>query len=79
MSTLALPAVTWICLVGYQKCVCRIIGPTLAAFLEPLALHQNVVSLIFLCRYYFGRCLTELAELLPLPNFPGRSTHYSDG
>ena len=28
---------------------------------------------------YFGRCLFELAQLVPLPYSRGRSTHYSDG
>ena len=51
----------------------------LAACLEPLAHHQNVVSLkSFFCRYYFGRCSSELAELVPLPWSWGRSTGYSD-
>ena len=27
--------------------------------------------------YYYGRCLSELAELVSLPS-QGRSTHYSD-
>ena len=29
-------------------------------------------------RYYFGRCSSELAELVPLPYSRGRSTRYSD-
>ena len=27
--------------------------------------------------YYFGRCSSELAQLVPLPYSRGRSTHYS--
>ena len=42
-----------------QKQMCRIIGPSLAAFLEPLAHRRNVASLIFFYRYYFGRCSSE--------------------
>ena len=49
-----------------------------AASLEPLAHCQNVASLSLSCRYYFGRCSLELAELVPLPFFQGRSTRYSD-
>ena len=30
-------------------------------------------------RYYFGRCSSELAQLVPLPFSRGRSTRYSDG
>ena len=36
-----------------QKQMCRTVGPSLAAFLELLAHHQNVASLFY--RYYFGR------------------------
>ena len=37
-----------------QKQICRSFGPSLATSLEPLAYHQNVASLSFLYRYYFG-------------------------
>ena len=50
-----------------QKRICRTVGPSLAASLEPLAHRQNVVSLSLFYRYYFGRCLSELAQLVPLP------------
>ena len=30
------------------------------------------------CKYYFGRCSSEMAQLVPLTFFRGRSTHYSD-
>ena len=43
-----------------QKRICRIVGPSLAASLEPLAHHQNVASLSLFYRYYFGRCSSEL-------------------
>ena len=29
-------------------------------------------------RFYFGICSSELAELVPIPYSPGRSTRYSD-
>ena len=61
-----------------QKRICRIVGPSLAASLEPLAHHQNVASLSLFYRYYFGRCSSELAQLVPLPFSRGRSTRYSD-
>ena len=50
-----------------QKRICRTVGPSLAASLEPLAHHRNVASLSLLYRYYFGRCSSELAQLVPLP------------
>ena len=61
-----------------QKRICRIIGPSLATSLETLAHRQNVASLSLFYRYYFGRCSSELAQLVPLPFSRGRSTRYSD-
>ena len=49
-----------------------------AAFLEPLAHRQNVTNLSLFYRYYFGRCSSEQAQLIPLPFSRGRSTRYSD-
>ena len=62
-----------------QNRICRTVGPSLAAFLEPLAHRRNVASLSFLCRYYFDRYFSELAQLFPLPFSRERSTRYSDG
>ena len=61
-----------------QNRKCRTTGPSVAASLEPLAHHQSVASLSLFYRYYVGRCSFELAELVPLPFFRGRSTRYSD-
>ena len=55
-----------------QKLICRTVGPSLAASLEPLA------SLSLFYRYYLGRCSSGLAQLVPLPLSRGRSTCYSD-
>ena len=55
-----------------QKRICRTAGPSLAASLEPFT------SLSLFYRYYFGRCSSELAQLVPLPFSRGRSTRYSD-
>ena len=60
-----------------QKWICRTVGPSLAASLEPLAHRRNVASLSLFYRYYFGRCSSELTQLVPLPFSCGRSTHYS--
>ena len=62
-----------------QKWICKTVGSSLAASLEPLAHRRNVASLSLFYRYYFGRCSSELAEFVPLPYSRGRSTHYSDG
>ena len=54
-----------------QKRICRTVGPSLTASLEPLAHCRNVASLSLFYRYYFGRCSSELAQLVPLPFFEG--------
>ena len=61
-----------------QKWICRTVGPSLAASLEPLVHRGNVASLSVVYRYCFGRCSSELAELVPLTFSHGRSTRYSD-
>ena len=61
-----------------QKRICMNVGPSLAAFLEPMADRQNVSSVSLFYKYYFGRCTSELAELVPLPFSQGRFTCYSD-
>ena len=61
-----------------QKRICRIVGPSLAASLEPLVHSRNVASLSLFYRYYFGRCSSELAPLVPLRFSRRRSTRYSD-
>ena len=61
-----------------QKQICRIVGPSLDASLEPLAHRWNVATLSLFYRCFFGRCSSELTQLVPLLFSPGRSTHYSD-
>ena len=61
-----------------QKWISRTVGPSLAASLEPLTHRRNVASLSLFYRYYFGRCSSELAQLVPLPYSRVRSTRYSD-
>ena len=60
-----------------QTKICRTVDPSLATSLEPLAHHRNLASLSLLYRYYFGRCSSGLAQLVPLPYSRGRSTRYS--
>ena len=61
-----------------QKQICRTVGPSFAASLEPLDHHRYVASLSLFYRYYFGRCSSELAQLIPRPYSRGRTTRYSD-
>ena len=49
-----------------QKRICRTVGPSLAASLEPLAHRRNLASLSLFYRYNYGRCSSELAQLFPL-------------
>ena len=62
-----------------QKRIWKIIGP----LVNPWPLFKIGITLIYIFylyfyRYYFGRCSSELAQLVPLPYSRGRSTHYSD-
>ena len=61
-----------------QKRICRTVDPSLAASLEPLAHRRNLASLSLFYRSKFGRCSSELAQLVRLPYSRGRSTRYSD-
>ena len=61
-----------------QKRICRAVGLSLAASFEPMAHCRNVASLSLFYRYYFGRCSSELAELVLFPYSRGKSTRYSD-
>ena len=61
-----------------QKRICRTVGSSLAASLKPLAHRPNVATLSLFYRYYFGRCSSELAQLVPLPFFQGRSARFYD-
>ena len=61
-----------------QKWTYRTVGLSLTASLEPLAHIHNVVSLSLFYRHYFGRCSSELAQLVLLPYSHGRPYHYFD-
>ena len=60
-----------------QKRICRTVGPSLPASLEPLAHRRNVACSSLFYRYYFGRC-SEMTQLVPFPFSRGRSIRYSD-
>ena len=57
-----------------QKLLCRTVSPTLAASLEPLADCRNLASSNLFIRYYSGRCLSEVAEMVRFPCSRGRFT-----
>lgn len=50
----------------FQKRVCKAVGRAISDSLETLAHGCGVASLGLFHRYYFGKCLTKLAELIPL-------------
>ena len=45
----------------------RTVGPSFAASLEPLVHHPNAVSSSLFYKHYFGKYLSELAELVLFP------------
>ena len=57
-----------------KKRICRTVGSSLTASIEPLAYRRNVARLSVFYSYYFGRCFSELAQLFSR----GRSARYSD-
>ena len=61
-----------------QKQICSTVGPSLAAYFEPLAHCRHVASLSLFYKYYFGRCSSKLAQLVHSLYSRGRSTHYFD-
>ena len=52
-------------------------GPTLVAYMEPLAHRQNMASIRLLHGHYFGRCSSEIALLDYFPYSHGRLSRYS--
>ena len=77
MSGLVVLVTTCNCWISYKQ-IYMTAGPSLAISLEPIAHRQNVTSINLFYRYYFGRCSSKWAKLVPLPYFRGRSTCYFD-
>ena len=50
-----------------QNWICKNVGPSLAAYLEPLAHCQSATSLSLFYWYYFDRFSSKLAQLAPCP------------
>ena len=61
-----------------ERRICRTVGLSLGASIKPLTHHRNVTSLSAFYRCYFGRCSSELAELVRLLYSREKSTCYSD-
>ena len=58
-----------------EKRACKAVSLTLAVSLDPLDGGSLSLSSF---RYYFGRCLSEPAGLVPLPYYLWKSALYSD-
>ena len=54
------------------------VDPSLAASVKHLGQHGTAASLSHFYWYYFDRCSSELAQLVPFLYSRGRSTRYSD-
>ena len=61
-----------------QKWICRIVGPLLATSLEFLTVCQIVANVSLFYGYWFCRCSSELAQLVPLSFSRRKFTHYCD-
>ena len=61
----------------YLKLV-LVVSASLAASIEPLDHCRIVASWSLFYRYYFGRCPSEMAQMVPLLFSRGTTTHYSD-
>ena len=59
-----------------EKWILRTAGPSVDASCELSANHRNMASLSLFYKYYFGRCSSELAELVPHPYSQRRSACY---
>ena len=65
-------------LIRHLICKSQVLITAVSSLAHPLAHRRNVVSLSIFYRHHFGRCSSELAELVLLPYSWGRSTCYSD-
>ena len=74
MFGLVLLLATWNCWISYKNGYAGLLVLHLLPLLNPLL----IIKMWPLYRYYFGRCSSELAQLVPLPYSQGRSTCYSD-
>ena len=68
----------WNCQIRYKIGYAVLSVPSLAASLKTLAHRRNVAILSLFYRYNFGRCSSELAELVLLLFSQGKSTNYSN-
>ena len=61
-----------------QKRVVSLVGCGLTSDCQALSHRRNVASLNLLYKYYYGKCSTELVNLVPLKHVTVRSTCFSE-
>ena len=61
-----------------QKRVVNLVGKELCAGLHTLSHRRNVASLCLLYKYYYRKCSSELADLVPPKRVTVRSTRFSE-
>ena len=61
-----------------QKRVVNLVGPELSADLHALSHRRDVASLSLFYKYYYRKCSSELADLVPRKHVPVRSTRFSN-
>ena len=61
-----------------QKRVVSLIGYGLSAGLQALSHRRDVESLGLFYKYYYRKCSSELADLVPPNRVTVRSTHFSE-
>ena len=61
-----------------QKRVVNLVGYELSAALHTLSHRRNVASLCLFYKYYYRKCSSELADLVPPKRVTIRSTRYSE-
>ena len=73
------PAATWNCYINCKSAYVGLLFLYFLSLLNPwLAHRRNVASLTVSYRYYFGRCSSEVVQLVPLRYCRGRSSRYFD-
>ena len=61
-----------------QKRVIPLVGSGHSSDLQALSHRRDVASLNLFYKYYYGKCSSELVDLIPLKRFSVRSTHFSE-
>ena len=61
-----------------QKLVVSLVGSGISSDLQALSHRMDVASLSLFYKYYYGKCSSELADLVPPKHVTVRGTHFSE-